>query len=235
MKKKIVLYAAIVLLSTHNLSLYGMLRMGWDQNLLRQIAELMVNQVDIALPEEKVDFTKDIVQWNGRTYYFNRLDRERAHYLYGDITQFMRPKNPPVPIDYQAMSVSDMMGHITDYVVGYNSQPGTPIGLYPIPLDQDPEQIISLITRQRIDKNGTVQAAYGDSALDFMATIALVVKATGDAKTAAVDGKNPNFEIRRELLDHLMHLHVDRHPEGIRSRLFGGSKEDDVLNQSPPQ
>lgn len=72
-------------------------------------------------------------------------------------------------------------------------------------------QIISLITRQRIDYQGIVQGVYGDSAFGFLATVAAIVKGTTDR------------ELRRELLDHLMHLHVERHPEGIHSRLFGGA------------
>lgn len=227
--KRSVVVAIIVLCMGAHYCLDGMLLFKWNDGVVRnQLNSLFsISNKDLKVPELQqnvdrlflkyearmggldVDPKKNIVKWGDRFYFIHPHDLEYSHFVYGDITDYYKNLRLVAPIKVEFLQTK-----ITDYVIGYDERVKPN---YPVALSENPQKIISLITRQRKDKKGIVDGSYGGPIIDFLLSMAILIR-----------GKSEK-EIRPELLDALTLESIQQRPQ-----VFGipGGQQNSVTRPS---
>lgn len=156
-----------------------------------------------AIPQvpDLVNFDRDVFRWGGRAYYFNPEDRANKHYIYADITIFIK-RNEYAPELLRGITEQQIFQNATDFVTGYISPigsvgtvlAGSGQGFYPVPLDESTTHTISLTTHRREDKQGNFEGFYGGSKVEFLDRMFLLLE-TGSTKKIRPELQNAIFDL----------------------------------------
>lgn len=162
-----------LLFCTYGLSILR--RKNWDLLKVKESHDDLFLEYQVPPLAETVDFNRDIIRWAGKMYYRHPEERKNKHYIYGDVTNFMRT-NEPFPAKFQNVQVQDLTKFVTEYVTGYARLGGIAEGVYPIALEDNPTHIISLTQQERFDRSGKSEGVYGGSKLNFLTNMFVLLQ-----------------------------------------------------------
>lgn len=168
---------------------------------VKEFQDRTFDMYEIPQVPDLVNFDQDTIRWGNRVFYRNLEERANKHYVYTDITDFVK-RNEYSPALLQNLTEQQIFEQATDYVTGYKTPvgvvgrvlEGSGKGIYPVALEDNATHTISLTTHRREDITGNFEGFYGGSKLGFLDRMIILLEADTPRKIRPIL-KNVIFDL----------------------------------------